>query len=136
MMAQHNKGQPLAYRQKVVYLPRVHKKVGTVSEPQSMIASQGTNDGGQLNPEGRPLENISRGNISGSCLPEAKRHTFRREEVRFGTWNVTGLGNREAELLDALMTYKLDVLGVSETCLKKSMEVKIPGYKWIDRCSK
>ena len=77
MMAQHNKEQPLAYRQKVVYLPRVDKKVGTVREPQSLIAPQGINDGGQLNPEGRPF-----GNISGSCLPEAKRHTLsRRSEV-------------------------------------------------------
>ena len=78
MMAQHNKGQPLAYHQKVVYLPRVDKKVGTASEPQSVIAPQGINDGGQLNPEGRPF-----GNISGS-LPEAERHTLRKEEVRFG----------------------------------------------------
>ena len=51
--------------------------------------------------------------------------------MRFGTWNVTGLGNREAELLNALVTYKLDVLGVAETWLKKGIEVEIPGYKWI-----
>ena len=127
MMAQPNKGQPLAYhRQKVVYLPRVDKKLGAIWQPQSVSASQGNNDGGQLNPERQPL-----GNIVGSCLPEANRHTLRREEVRFGTWNVTGLGNREAELLDALVTYKLDVLGVAETWLKKGVEVEIPGYRWI-----
>ena len=45
--------------------------------------------------------------------------------------NATRLGNREAELLDALVTYKLDVLGVAETWLKKGIEVEIPGYKWI-----
>ena len=116
MMAQINKGQPLAYCQKVVHLTQVDKVLGKKSV---VVEAQGIYDGGQLNP-------------LGGCLPElAKRLPLRREEVRFGTWNVTGLGNREAELLDTLVTYKLDVLGVAESWLKKGMEVAIPGYKWI-----
>ena len=44
---------------------------------------------------------------------------MRRQEVRLGTWNVTGLGNRGVELLDAMEQYKIDVLGVSETWIKE-----------------
>lgn len=56
---------------------------------------------------------------------------LRREKLRLRTWNVTGLGNREAELLDALVTYKLDILGVSKTWLKKGAVVEIPVFKWV-----
>ena len=114
-MATINRGQPPACRQKVVHLTQVGKRMGK----NSMLKAQGTYDGRQLNP-------------LGGCLPDlAERLPLRREEVRLGTWNITGLGNREAELLDALVTYKLDVLGLSETWLKKGAVVEIPGYKWI-----
>ena len=68
----------------------------------------------------------------GSCqLDECKSQPMRRKELRIGTWNVTGLANREVELQDAMVAYKLDVLGVSETWLKKGEVVNIPGYKWV-----
>ena len=99
MMAQHNKGQPLAYRQKVVNLPKVvkHKRTGRSNSPQSLIASLGNNDGGQPKPKGRPGGIISLGDNLGSFSLDAVKHTLSRQE-RFGTWNVTGLGNRETEL--------------------------------------
>ena len=56
---------------------------------------------------------------------------MRRQEVWLGTWNVTGLGNQEVELLDAMEQYKIDVLGVSETWLKEGESISIPGFKWV-----
>ena len=99
----------------MVHLTQVDKVLGKKSV---VVEAQGIYDGGQLNP-------------LGGCILEAERPPLRREEVRLGTWNVTGMGNREAELLDALITYKLDVLGVSETWMKKGASVEIPGYRWV-----
>jgi hypothetical protein len=56
---------------------------------------------------------------------------MRRKELRLGVWNVTGCRNRECELEDALKGYKLDVLGLSETWLRKGEEIAIPGYNWV-----
>src|SRR5271156_4474189 len=103
MMAQHNKGQPLAYRQKVVNLPKVvkHRGTGRRKSPQSLIAPQGSNDGGQLKPERRPCGIIPLDNL-GSCSPETpftgKVHL---EETGSEIWYLEcyWLGNRETELL-------------------------------------
>lgn len=79
----------------------------------------GRNEGGQPKP-------------SGNChLDEWHTQPMRRKELRVGVWNVTGCRSRECELEDALKGYKLDVLGLSETWLRKGEEIAIPGYKWV-----
>jgi hypothetical protein len=45
-------------------------------------------------------------------------------------WNVIGARNREVELEDAMKAYKIGVLYLSETWLKKGEELVIPGYIW------
>ena len=42
----------------------------------------------------------------------------------------TGCRSREVELADALEEYKMGVLGLAETWLKKGEELAIPGFKW------
>ena len=44
---------------------------------------------------------------------------MRRKEIRMATWNVTGARNREVELEDAMKAYKIGVLALSETWLKR-----------------
>ncbi len=55
---------------------------------------------------------------------------MRRKELRVGTWNITGVGGREVELKGTMDTYKLDILEVTETWLKKGVEIEIPGFRW------
>ena len=114
-MALNNRGQPLACRQNVAHLAQVYKVMGS-----GQVDGHGIHDGSQPKPSGRCLSERPNG-----------RPMRRREEVRLGTWNVTGVMNREVELADALRAYKLDVLGVSETWLRKGVEVVVPGFKWV-----
>jgi hypothetical protein len=102
-MASKNRGQPPACQQKVVHRTQVHKGKGKSSK-----SGHGGNDGWQSKP-------------SGSCQPEepAKAASVRRKEMRMATWNVTGARNREVELEDAMKAYKIGVLGLSETWLKR-----------------
>jgi len=113
-MASINRGQPPACQQKVVHRTQVHKGTGKPSK-----SGHRGNDGWQLKP-------------SGSCQPDetAKATSVRRKEIRMATWNVTGARNREVELEDAMKAYKIGVLGLSETWLKKGEELVIPGYIW------
>ena len=114
-MATNNRGQPPACQQKVVHLPQVDK---------------GTRNWVKVKKEHRLYEG-RQSKPQGSCrLNVCRAQPMRREEFRLGTWNVTGVGNREVELKDALAMYKLDILGLSETWLKKGVEIEIPGYKW------
>jgi len=115
-MASTNRGQPPACRQKVVHRTQVDKYRA------KGFGCPGSHDDTQVKP-------------SGAC-PSEQCHVTRprrREEVRFGAWNVTGVRGREVELVDAMEAYKLDVLGVSETWLKKGEEVTIPGFKWVGK---
>jgi exonuclease III len=113
-MATLKKGRLLAQQTKVVHLAWVDK--GTWGKEKKV---QGHNEGGQLKPQG------------GCQLDECKAQPLRRKELRLGTWNVTGVKNREVELKDAMDSYKLDVLGVAETWLKEGDKVDIPGFQWI-----
>jgi len=99
----------------VVHLAQVAKGTSKIKKKV-----HGGNDSGQS----KPL---------GSCqLDDVDNpRPMRRREFRVGTWNVTGCRNREVELEDALKGYKLDVLGLSETWLKKGEEIAIPGFRWI-----
>ena len=44
---------------------------------------------------------------------------------RVGAWNVRSLKHKEAEVVEEMKSYRLEVLGVSETCLKGCGEREI-----------
>ena len=46
----------------------------------------------------------------------------RADLFRVGAWNVRSLKHKEAEVVEEVKSYRLEVLGVSETCLKGCSE--------------
>jgi hypothetical protein len=96
----------------------VHKGKGELSK-----SGHGGKDGWQSKP-------------SGSCQPEepSKVASVPRKERRMATWNVTGARNRGVELKGAVKAYKIGMLCLSETCLKRE-RVSYPRL-YLDECSR
>ena len=57
-------------------------------------------------------------NYAGVKIGGDRCRTGDAEWVRFGAWNVRSLRGREEELVEEMVKYRLEVLGVSETKLK------------------
>ena len=74
------------------------------------------------------IEGVTR-HLSGKFDRKCYRNREREQKLHIGTWNVTSLTGKEAELVDEAIRYRLDIIEVSST-KRKGTETLILKKRW------